>query len=391
MVETRRHLLALALLGAVLAPACGSVPVSVRSSQNATSSRTNSQPPPTSPLVASSSRETLPSPSAVSLNLSSADTTRLGFSCRLPFTPRGQAASEIIPGFISFPSAEFNSDQATATTPASENRYVQQTVATPVLKGNGALTFDWPEGRWVPASWQGLSADGSRYAYVEVIPDSSEPLRNRTPVHVVDVATGSDRVVHDGGSLAVLDFAEQGIFLTEVTYEFSEGALKVFLLNPDTGAFTTLLGSDRPFVDGAGGGAAWTVDDAPGTTSHTQYRLIGDRLSRVDINGQITPWFLLPSTDVFLIGFDLDGHPIIASTSASSSDIWIAYGPQSATRLYTGPADTSASGLVFSAAIPDGPHGIWFSTTRGVYLYTAAQGMKLVATGLTGVVSGTCG
>ncbi len=253
------------------------------------------------------------------------------------------------------------------------------------------MTFDWTAGRWVPASWQSISADGLRYAYVDVIPDSSEPLRNRTPVHVVDVTTGSDRVVHDGGSLAILDFAQQGIFLTQVTYGFSEGALKVFLLNPDTGAFTTVLGTDRPFVDGAGGGAAWTVDDAPGTTSFTQYRLIGDRLSRVDINGQITPWFVLPSMDVFLIGFDLEGHPIVAAANANSFEVWIAYGPSSAVRLYEGPANASPNGIGFSTAIPDGPHGIWFSTSRGVYLYTATQGMKLVATGLTGFVSGTCG
>jgi hypothetical protein len=212
-----------------------------------------------------------------------------------------------MPGFISFPSTDFNSDPATATTRASDNRYLQQTVATPVLRGSGGLTFDWAANRWIPVAWQGVSADHRRYAYVDVIPDSSEPLRNRTPVHVVDLATGSDRVVHDGGSLAVLEFAQEGIFLTEATYGFSEGVIRVFLLNPDTGAFTTVLGTNRPFVEGAGGGAAWTVDDAPGTTSFTQYRLIGDRLSRVDINGQITPWFSRPAEDVALIGFDLEG------------------------------------------------------------------------------------
>jgi hypothetical protein len=323
------------------------------------------------------------------LNLSSVETTRLGFQCRLPYTPSGQTGAGIMPGFISFPSANFNSDPATATIPASDKGYVQQTVTSPVLRGSGGLTFDWSAGRWIPVGRQSISADHRSYAYVEVIPDSSERLRNRTPVHVVDLATGSDRVVHDGGSLAVLDFAKQGIFLTEVTYGFSEGALKVFLLNPDTGAFTTLLGTNRPFVEGAGGGAAWTVDDAPGTTPFTQFRLVGNRLSRVDINGQLTPWFHKPSMDVFLIGFDLEEHPIVAASNATSLEVWVAYSPSSATRLYDGPPDTILAGPSFSAAIPD-EHGIWISTNRGVYLYTA-QGLKLVAVGLTGFLSGTCG
>jgi hypothetical protein len=294
-------------------------------------------------------------------------------------------------GFIAFPAAEFSSDPAAATSPASENRYVQQTVVTPALKGNGDLTFDWVASRWIPAGWHNVSTDGRRYAYLEVIPDSSEPLRNRTPIHVVEIATGSDRVVHDGDSLAVLDFAPQGIFLTQATYGFTEGYIKVFLLNPDSSAFATLLGTVRPFVVGAGGGAAWTVDNAPGTTSLTEYRLIGDRLSRVDTDGRITPWFTRPSADVYLLGFDLGGHPIVSAASTSSYEVWIALGVQSATRLYTEPAASSPGAIGFLTAIPDESHGIWFSSGHGVYLYTAAQGMKLVATGLDGVVSGTCG
>ena len=389
-VRTTRDVLALTLLITVLAPACGSVPVAERPGNTATSSRTNPQASSPPPLVASSSRETWPSPSPVSINLSSTDTTRVGFNCRLPFTPRGQTGSGIIPGFISFPSVDFSSDPATATTPSSQSLYVAQTVATPVLRGSGSLTFDWTADRWVPVDWHSVSGDGRRYAYVDVIPDSNEPLRNRTPVHLVNVATASDSVIHNAGSLAILDFAEQGIFLTEVTYGFSEGALKVFLLNPDTGAFTTLLGADRPFVVGAGGGAAWVVDDAPGTTSSTEYRLIGDRISRVDVNGQITPWFVRPGMDVVLIGFDPEGHPIVAAGNANVSEVWIANGVSSSALVYSGPPSTSPNGIGFSSATPDGSHGIWFSGNSGLYLYTASQGMKLVASGLAGFASGTC-
>src|SRR5258708_14871725 len=111
----------------MVASACGTV----HPSQAAPSSRTNSQSPSPSPVVASSARQASPSPAAVNLKLSSADTTRLGFQCRLPFSPRGQTGAGIMAGFIAFPAAEFSSDPAAATSPASENRYLQQPVVTP--------------------------------------------------------------------------------------------------------------------------------------------------------------------------------------------------------------------------------------------------------------------
>lgn len=297
-----------------------------------------------------------------------------------------------MPGFISFPAAEFSSDPAAAISPANASGSVFQTAATPVLKGNGALTFDWVVGRWIPADWQSVSADGRRYAYLEVIPDASEPSRNRTPIHVVDIATRSDRVVHDGGSLAIMDFAPQGIFLASTTYGFSEGRIHIFLLDPETGSFSTLLGTDRPFVVGAAGGFGWVVDNAPGTTSLTEYRLIGNRLSRVDTDGHVTPWYTRPSADVGLLGFDIGGQPIVAVRTATASEVWLASGPLAASRLYSQPADNrvAGNGLFLFRATPDESHGIWFSTNRGVYLYTAAQGMILVATGLDGFISGTC-
>ena len=109
-----------------------------------------------------------------------------GFTCRLP------VASPMNGGFVAVPRGAFEPDPG-----ASVVRTYQwiETSTKPVLKGSlmMEMAFDAPFSRWVPASPEVISADGSQYAWIERPAGTPRNL-----LHVTRVADGSDRTFDAG-------------------------------------------------------------------------------------------------------------------------------------------------------------------------------------------------
>jgi len=130
--------------------------------------------------------------------------TTVGFSCSLPVTFHQGA------GFVTFPAATLKPDPSAALEVADSSQPIYRTVAQPHLYGRGgAMFYDRARSRWVPAPREAVSTDGARYAYATGDPNAQK-------LHVVEVATGADRVIDLVGFpfvAVVLDFAPAGIYL----------------------------------------------------------------------------------------------------------------------------------------------------------------------------------
>jgi hypothetical protein len=102
--------------------------------------------------------------------------------------------------------------------------------------------------------------------------------------------------------------------------------------------------------------------------------------------GTRTTWFYLPGQEVWIAGLDSAGHPIVfvSGDVAHNSPYWQIRLVDSASTnklIYAGTED-----LYFQLA---DSHGLWFTGGAGLYLYTAASGMRRV-TELTVIPAGTC-
>jgi hypothetical protein len=114
-------------------------------------------------------------------------------------------------------------------------------------------TYDRPSRRWIPAALQAVSPDGTRYAYVS------------GAVHVVDVASGADRVAYGGPTNFILiGFARDALYLAQATRPRQGVFEKLFRLDLVGGSPKLVPGSDRHMYQSGwvvvSGGAAWGVD-----------------------------------------------------------------------------------------------------------------------------------
>jgi hypothetical protein len=249
--------------------------------------------------------------------------------------------------------------------------------AQPYLYGGGpgAGSFDWPMARWLPVSARLASPDGSRYAY----------STDFGSIHVVDVATGRDRVFNaPQGPEALMYYAREGVYFNHA-WEGPAGP-GLWLLDPATGRVDTVF-SDKS-VDAVGGFAAWipTVNPAdphpvfsPQTGSNYPNQVL-----RRDLNdGSTVPWFYRPGRLVSVIGFDQDKQPLIAVETVATPDsveVWQVSAASQGRKLYSG---TQIPTIAADA------HGIWFADPRGVSLYTAADGLKKISS-LSVDLAGAC-
>jgi hypothetical protein len=238
----------------------------------------------------------------------------------------------------------------------------------------GSRFYDRAPATWLPVNRSAVSPNGKRYAYGE----GSAMLGTAGKLHLVDVGTGVDRVIYNGGLIfEVVDFAAEGIYLTSAAPEGRPQGL--WVINPDGGAprliSSTLEGPE------VGGGAAWGVDfnaadphPAPGGIEGPMNRVV-----RLDLRtGATAHWFYRPGADVYLLGIDSAGRPFVSASFEQSNlrELWQIQSATTATKLFAGTPDRGPGGL---AAID--AHGMWFSgqDLRGVWLY-AGGSMKLVAT-----------
>lgn len=337
--HSRAHLVLLVI--ALLLVGCG------RAQANPTAASTGTPSGTPTPMVASSAAPAMtPIPGAP--------------TCRLPvwgaaFVMEQNQASGFAGGFMAFPNGSFTFARDTMT-----NRPEQVSGWTYSL------------GRWLPAAPKAVAPDGVHYAWIYYHPNLAQD------VHVVDAATGHDRVISSNTDLDLPMWQPDGLYLVHhrIGTDASHGLVR---LDPATGTRTDVT-VPTPFGSlgwEVGGGAAWTTDLAPNDPTPDN-RFGQDRLERYDlITGQLTTWFYRQGHPISQRGYDGDALPVIAvadmaGSGVSQETIMRLTAPGSGLSILT---SNHATGLM---ALPD-PHGLWLVGQDGIYLSAAGESARLLS------------
>jgi hypothetical protein len=254
------------------------------------------------------------------------------------------------------------------------------TVAKPALPGYGgvsydSLSYDSAAGRWVPTPHRLVSPDGSAYVYAE---PTEEPAGVGTPtrIHVVSVATGTDRVVYSGGATDYpIEFGAEGIYIVTARWEASSVGLR--LLDQRTGFIRVLAIAGEWRVISAG--AAWGIDADLGGIGNGPHRV--DRLDLT--TGAVTTWYEVAGDRwVSPAGLDVHGALIIATSTSGTTDtpyvedFYRLPAMSQTVHLFTAGPDKALDGFMADS------HGLWFGSAYaygGLWLYTDGTGLRLVA------------
>jgi hypothetical protein len=304
-------------------------------------------------------------------------------SCRLPFTTFAAT------GFIGWPDGTFTQDPGSATMPDPSRPGFVRTVASPALYGPGQETYDWRLSRWLPVARELVSPDGTQYAYSELIPNpASQGLGGPPPlgtlVHVVDVATGKDRIVDQSADvLSAVAFRPEGIYLTQPTAIVNTPVpFYLWLLDPAAPSAHQLLRgkSVGPGMTAIADGALWVMATDPNDPKGTP------RLLRANVNdGSQSTWFEPPGMFGQFLGLDGLDHPIVSTFSSTNGDpgkTWVVTAANTVQLI----ADEGFTGELVADS-----HGLWL-TGNGVVLYPTTGGpMRKVSTEVGGSLLGTCG
>ncbi len=327
------------LLAAVVLLSCARSPVEHASST------------PTS-LAASSSRESVPPPSAVS------------FSCRLPVMTRERLSG----GFIEFPVGNYVPDPtSTFTTETSTGRSRSISVQQPQLAGTMPLLFyDRATSRWLPTNREGVNPDGTGCAYVVQGQNQS--------VHVVDVATARERSFPAPHPMVgeVYDYSPNGIYLAGR----GDGAeIGLWLLDPQSGS--ERLVTNEKVVSAVRDGKVWL-----GQRTGVTYGIFPDTLVELDLSsGSKTTWFHRENGQAWLVGLTSAGLPIVIVHGSPRNELWLVSSPGTEKRIYSSPN-------WFDFPSSDS-HGVWFASVDGIYLYSDSNGFQKVSN-LLGFPAGSC-
>ncbi|HEY1421320.1 MAG TPA: hypothetical protein VGG90_11520 [Candidatus Dormibacteraeota bacterium] len=297
-----------------------------------------------------------------------------GLSCVLPVAltspPVGGQGQPDRGGFLDLAKATLAADPA-GDTRRTSNPNVFETVAKPTLRGTDfSVSYDRPFARWVPSPSALIKADGSAYTYALWTSTSVGP-GTPTQIHVVDVASGTDRVVYSGGSTDYpVAFANEGIYLVTGRWENSTVGLRA--LDPASGAIRTI---DATGAWGTvSGGYAWGFSG-----EYSGLGAVVGRIDRLDLaTGQVTTWLSLPDgMSGWVAGFDSHGTPVVYSQPADGG--WTPapsyaalFSPEVAHRLFAVSQDAQLM-IGFAADAT----GLWFAGRSGIYLY-GDKGLRLV-------------
>ena len=290
----------------------------------------------------------------------------IALSCRLPITWNVNTGQGFVRkgGFLSFPDQTVSED---ASAPA------------------GSWFYDRAFARWLPVFREAVSDDGMRYAYTT----GNAFLATNGSLHVVDLSSGTDRTISNGPIYKVLDFANEGIY---VTMQAPEGRSHGLWLQNPAGGSARLISSTviDPRVSG---GAAWGEDFDTADPSPAPGGLEGpmNRLVRLNLQtGVTTPWYSWFGADIYLNGVDYNGTPFIGVGRSSPTDpnvtsnreeLWRVTSSGAAQRLFAGFANEQWP--LWLAAIDS--HGVWFdggsyqTSPKTVWLYTGGT-IQVVAT-----------
>lgn len=262
----------------------------------------------------------------------------------------------------------------------------------PYLYGLGAdeptytqASYDAPRQRWLPVPRELVSPDGSAYAYTYIQPG---PLQG---VHLVDVRTGSDRVIAGtqgdadarGFHYWVVAFAQEGIYVTRVNQLGGGGLL---LLDPGTGALVQVSTDARgAYVFVAGRQAWWTLPSSDLNAASDPYVY---HQPLTGVAGQhAESWFKRPGFWMYVLGVDSTGHAVVLAQSAGADELWLLSTPDSSAQISSMRASTGLNVVPFKTAVADGG-GWWIGSSTGVF-YAYGGKLQQVST-MPAVVVGGC-
>lgn len=323
---------------------------------------------------ASAASSASPSPIPSTTPVPDLQLSAVSFSCRLPvlITTQYDDGASIQGGFVTFPAASYQADPNGVILPQPTGEYV--TKASPVLRASdgGAAFYDLVAKRWLPLGAGQTSPDGTSYAYISVTGAS-----NPTQVHIVQVASGADRVISiapppTGVGWQVEDFDGKSVYLSiQIPDEFPTA---VWRLDAVTSSLQQLLPTSAGNVQLVTNGVAWVGLLNPGDPSPPQLPK-GEpfnTLVSIDLGtGASTTWVYRPGQAVMFVYLDSSSHPLVTVLPPpfdlpvplvlvpSPGNAGVAI-PAPFYQVYVAQADTGR---------------LWFGGARGVYYWTLATGL----------------
>jgi hypothetical protein len=224
-----------------------------------------------------------------------------------------------------------------------------------------------------------LSPDGRSYVYTQ---DTKVPAG--AAIHVVDIASGQDRLVWTERSAAfVLGWTERGIAILRATARPNESSFvgpQLWMLRP-SGQTIRLVAGQPSANTGFPLFKAWTELSAGGVWSKSITTSSTDILLRIDPqDGHVTPWYgARESIYMTVLGMDSAGHPLLEVTTPQSSKprVILAPAPNTAMAINgTGPVPLQPA---FGSSVSD-EHGTWLAAADGgIWLYDPKAGIRRVA------------
>ena len=223
--------------------------------------------------------------------------------------------------------------------------------------------------RWVPVVRSLVAPDGKHYTYNDA---SGNPEVDR--VHVVDVESGADHVIAQGGSdtgFLAFDFENDGVYAGRP----SNGpgtAPGLWRLDPQTGA-ATLIEATRSW-HWISGGYAYAVLPNPTDPVVVQGGPVADTLLRLDLQTRtVEQWFRKRGVFVNVLGFDWSGRPL-PTLGGTLADLVVVTGQNNAAAIPDGSPDITFSYI--QTSLVANPDGFWLGSDQGVYRYTAQGGFQ---------------
>ncbi len=369
----RVAILALVALAAV---SCGSSTSHVASAISPTPSQLATPSGASTPSILAS--PPAPSPAAPPGLTSPQPLPPSGLSCRLPvlFTPNGSRV-EWDGGFFNFPSATYTPDPNGVIKQNSAGTLV--TSGQPSLGGLGDEAFyDLATKSWIPAAPDQTAPDGQTYAYYQVDPRPEENL-----VVITTVATGQIQIATHNPPLFFPDaviiesFDGRWAYLSDPILSGHEGSA-VWRFDTEWGGLVELTKASGILL--VRDGYAWVglinpADPAPPKPTDGTPGI--DSIAQIDLaTGVETTWIYRPGENVALLGLDLNGRPVVSVAQGPSFD------PSHATvLLLSAPGDSGtliSSGGIDVLRMQRDIGRLWFGTDQGIYLWTAAGGLRKV-------------
>jgi hypothetical protein len=225
----------------------------------------------------------------------------------------------------------------------------------PLVSGSA---YDAGSNKWLPVSRELVSPDGTRYAY-------SSGVQTHYEVHVVDIASGADRMLYSGPTdFFVLAFESDAIYVVNAIAPRQGVFEKLYRLDPAGGSPALVPGSDRHLYQWGwvlvSDGAAWGID--------VPIQGSGYSVLRLDLaTNQVTDWLDGQATMFWPIGTDKMHRLYLAN---NQQQLWRIGSPGQVDRLANPGPVTPSAGLGAPSGFVSDSHGVWISGQGGVWLYS---------------------